>query len=245
MGFNIDSDTMIVSVDHSHNDYCVTTVEGNPAIVTKDNLEIISIFSRTKRGRRHTKTIGDNCPMLYALKGSEQLITTAKDVVKLRINFRKILNIYLSRGYQWDWIVPLPSSSNLSQLLANEVFNISNMGVVQQDLLIKITNKEALSIAKSLRIHSSDKANITSAIRGRIKKMGEEDYFQIKYINKSDRIHMKPFIFNKIPLGSPPPRKLLLIDDMITSGTSLVSAMEVIKSRYPLVKIEALTLFGS
>jgi len=36
-----------------------------------------------------------------------------------------------------------------------------------------------------------------------------------------------------------------LIDDMVTSGASLVSAEAILKQQYPDARIEALTLFGS
>ncbi|WP_249549339.1 phosphoribosyltransferase, partial [Escherichia coli] len=78
-----------------------------------------------------------------------------------------------------------------------------------------------------------------------ISKHGEEVAFQIKSIRRVKlRKHISPLIWGHAP-ATPPPRGILLIDDMVTSGTSLVNAEAILKHRYPLARIEALTLFGS
>ena len=91
MGFNVNNDTKIVTVDHSHNNFSVTTTEGNPTTAIFNGLSVTSILQRTK-GKRDKDSLGDNSPMLYALKGIGDLSTTYSSVASLLPNCFNILD---------------------------------------------------------------------------------------------------------------------------------------------------------
>lgn len=245
MGFVVDAERRLVTVDHSHNHYCVTTPAGNPAtFMPNETLKVTSIFTRTK-GKRSGDEPGDNCPMLYVMKGMHALTTTPRDIGKLCASFREILPKFQDNGFDWDWIIPLPSSSPVSLLLAKKIQKRTKRGDCYPQALVKLTAVEVLRNLEDLRISSSEKTKARQDIKRFIRLNGEDALFQIKMVRKKVRIHTNPLAWGSLPLGTRPPRGILLIDDMITSGTSLINAEAILKNRYPGARIEALTLFGS
>jgi len=245
VGFNVDAERLIVSVDPSHNHFCVTSPEGNPVEITLNGtLKVTSIFARTK-GKRDKRDPGDNSPMLYVIKGMHQLTTTPRDIAMLCASFRQILPVFTANGFEWDWIVPLPSSSPVCCRFAEKVLQRTQRGVCYPQALAKITAGQVLSNLDDLRISSRDKTRVRSEIRRFISTHGEDAAFQIKSVNVALRHHINPLTWGSLPLGTNPPRGILLIDDMVTSGASLINAEAILKHRYPAARIEALTLFGS
>ena len=184
--------------------------------------------------------------MLYALKGISGLKTTRRDIITLKENYSLILEKYLINSLDWDYILPLPSSNKLTFAFAQRVQRQAKNGFCSNGLLSKITAKQALSNVDLLEIKSSDKARIKQAIKRFISQNSEETEFQIKSLHPKFRKHIGIFEWNSschpvIPATS----NILLIDDMVTSGTSLLCALNIVKHNYPRSTVEALTLFGS
>lgn len=247
MGFNVDSTSNKVTVDHSHNNYAVTTVAGNPIVKMFSTIEVTSIFARTK-GKRQRTDPGDNSPMLYALKGIGDLTTTYSSVATLYLNYREIMaSVVLHKEPQglWDCVVPMPSSSKLSSLMAKTIVRHAGVGPVQPSLLKKVTGDAVLASLDGLAMSSKDKTALRTEVRRFIKFNGGETDFQMKSIKRVDlRCHLCPFMLGSEPLQHQPNR-ILLVDDMVTSGTSIVSAAALLSTHYPQARIEAVTLFGS
>lgn len=244
MGFVVDAENRLVTVDHSHNHFSITTPAGNPVELMLGTLKVTSIFARTK-GKRDKSAPGDNSPMLYVIKGLHELRTNPRDIAMLCTSFRKILPLYLERGFQWDWIVPLPSSSSVCCRFAEKVFKRTNQGVCYPDALAKITAGKVIANLDELHISSKDKTVLRGDIKRFIDQHGEEQPFQIKSIRRVKlRKHINPFMRGHVT-AAVPPSAILLIDDMVTSGASLISAEAILKQQYPDARIEALTLFGS
>lgn len=249
MGFNVDAVTRLVTVDHSHNNYCVTTPEGNPVtMILANGLKVTSVFTRTK-GKKKKRgdgiQPGDNCPMLYVIKSLHNLNTRRQDIGTLCSSFRQILPVFLDNGFVWDWIVPLPSGSPVCLRFAEKVKQRSELGICQPAALAKITADQVMANISTLRISAKDKASLRSDVRYFIKEHHAQAPFQIKCIKAQLREHINPLMWGHVPPGTVPPRKVLLVDDMITSGTSVTCAADIIRARYPTTQIEALTLFGS
>lgn len=245
MGFVIDISNNLVTVDHAHNDFCITTPHGNPAVLFLENLKVTSIFSRTK-GKRDRSLPGDNSPMLYALKGMHSLMTKPRDIGMLCQSFRQILPVFLNNTSQWDWIVPLPSSSSVCGRFASMIQKRTQIGSCQTEALDKVTAADVLHCVRSLRISSKDKSAINEDVKRFISLNSLDTPFQIKSIKRTKlRKYVNPLMWGSIPYGTISPQRVLLVDDMITTGTSLVCAENIIRARYPDVQIEALTIFGA
>lgn len=244
MGFVVDAQKRLVTVDHSHNHFCITTPEGNPVELMLGTLKVTSIFARTK-GKRDRNDPGDNNPMLYVIKGLHDLRTIPRDIAMLCASFRQILPAYLGNGFLWDWIVPLPSSSPVCCRFAEKVFKRTKQGACYSDALTKITASQVLKDVSAQKISSRDRNRLRIEVKRFISAHGEDAPFQIKSVNVGLRHYINPLMWGHIPPGTNPPKAILLIDDMVTSGASLVNAEAILRHRYPHAHIEALTLFGS
>ncbi|ELW9441549.1 phosphoribosyltransferase [Pluralibacter gergoviae] len=246
MGFTVDTAALLVTVDRAHNHFCITAPEGNPVVMLlPDSLSVTSIFARTK-GKRARGCPGDNNPMLYALKGMHNLNTRARDIGELCHSFRKIFAVFLNNQPVWDWIVPLPSGSQVCARFARKVHQRVGQGHYVDWVLIKRTAGEVLSCIGEMRISARDKNTLSEEIKRFIKAHGPQAPFQIKTIKRVNlRRYINPLALGQIRKHEIPPARILLIDDMVTTGTSLRRAAELLRHQYPDAHIEALTLFGS
>ena len=246
MGFSINTASLFVTVDHSHNHFCITTPEGNPVeMLLADSLKVTSVFARTK-GKRTRGCPGDNNPMLYALKGMHNLHTRPRDIGKLCISFRKILPLFLMNQPAWDWIVPLPSGSHICARFASKVHQRAGQGRYLDGILLKRAAGQVLNDVRDMRISARDKNTLSEEIKRFIKANGWQASFQIKMIKRvTMRRYINPLTLGEVNKQEMPPARILLVDDMVTSGTSLRSGAELLRGRYPDAHIEALTLFGS
>lgn len=247
MGFNVDSRNNLVTVDHLHNNYAVTTVAGNPVVKTISGIKVTSVFARTKAKRQRSDP-GDNSPMLYALKGLGNLTTTYSSVAMLYSNYCQIMSSIVQNEEAsglWDCVVPMPSSSKLAFLIAKTIARHPGVGLIESSLLRKVTGNAVLASLDALAISSKDRTALRSEVRRFIQCHDGEADFQMKSIKRVDlRCHLCPFMLGSAPLQHQPHR-ILLVDDMVTSGTSIVSAATVLSTHFPQAHIEAVTLFGS
>jgi len=137
LGFEVKDDGR-VDVDHEHNTFCVTRPVGNPTIVkTHCGLVVCSIFKRLAHKKKpKSRSKGDNCPMIYALKGKEGLYTTLSDIKLLYSSACEILANYIaSQDPEYDLIIPMPSTHQISNMLARQVQRqVSTANVLQGSL---------------------------------------------------------------------------------------------------------------
>lgn len=245
MGFNVNNETKLVTVDHSHNNYSVTTTEGNPTTKIFNGLSVISILQRTK-GKRSKDALGDNSPMLYAFKGIGDLSTTYSSIASLLPNCFEILDQVIDNSnVVWDCVIPMPSSHNIANILSKRVIRRSSASRLEYSALKKISASDAKLQIQSLSIKSKDKTRLNGYINRFAKKSSWGHDFQMKSIQIPKlRQHINPLTLDSFS-NNTPPRNILLIDDMVTSGRTLACAELAIKARYPMTNISALTLLGS
>lgn len=109
-----------VIVDHSCQDWLLTEAKGNPTIENIGGLKIYSVFRRLRLSRkmqrdRQRRQIGDNCPLIYALKLKEGLTTDITSIVKLSKSFVEITGTIARlepAGYQL--VISMPSAHRIS-----------------------------------------------------------------------------------------------------------------------------------
>lgn len=245
MGFNVDNDLKLVTVDHSHNNYAVTTIDGNPITSIYDGLTVTSIFRRTKN-KRGESDLGDNSPMLYAFKGMHGLTTQYSSVASLTKHFYEILdNFFTEKNSPWDIVIPMPSSHDIANIIGKRVVRMGVAGKFEPYALKKITAQDAQMQARDLRIASKDRTQINDFIKRFAKSNSWDTDFQMKSIAAPKlRKHINPVTLGRLSTRVPP-SKILLVDDMVTSGTTLTYAKQAIQERYPMARIEALTLLSS
>jgi len=245
LGFNVNNDTKVVTVDHSHNNYAITSTNGNPTTTIINGLTITSILRRTK-GKREKSSLGDNSPMLYAFKNIEGLSTTYSSVTSLVKNCHTILEQFIQNTeVEWDCIIPMPSSHEIANIVSKRVIRKSMTNRLEYSALKKISASDARNQLQNLNISSKEKTQLNNFIKKFAKDFSWSDDFQMKSIKAPKlRKHINPLTIGRF-LISTPPRNILLIDDMITSGQTLYCAEQAIKQRYPMANISALTLLSS
>ena len=254
-----------VIVNHTHSDYAVTTAEGNPykSTITYGAVKIknIGIFKRTYNKSRKP-SVGDNCPMLYALKNMNNLRTNFRSVYLLYIEFLKIVDLILTEECNhWDVIIILPSSSLLTKRFAERL--AKKMTIQMPDIFLlepfkKVTFEDVNSDLNYLKVNNLIKSQAQTNIRQDIKKFIKKNNiplgssFQMKAIDKKYRHHIKPFklkdLNEDIMLKLSECKKILLVDDMLNSGTSIISARsllaDLLSKDIKNIEIGSMTLFS-
>lgn len=242
MGFVVDQN--IVLVDHSIDDYAVTEArkDRSPCIgfYKKNSLSTYSIYYRTGQRRG---SLGDNCPFLYALKKRDDLSTNRKTIRNMRKEFILIVNMIkkmiINNHMKVDYIVPMPSShpyaSHLSKIIKRIAFPNA---VIRYDLLVKKENDEMMKEVQELNISGKNISIILSSIRAAAK---QNKRFTVSSIETRLRQNISPL---KI-VGNVKPGNYLLIDDLIASGSTIISAKEVIQKQENKTDVFALSLFSS
>lgn len=242
MGLNIKGD--LVDVDHSHNQLLSTGRHGNPAIqhVPKDAslLAVYSTFQRhkapnsTKRDREQ-RSRGDNCHLLYALKGKDGLRTTFGAIRRLMLDFDAILADMANQTGTYDAILPMPSGYGISRIYAKRLARRYGCKVVEG-----VFEKITMDTAKQLLSSST----LTFAERRKIAARLSSPDFSLKSIPVQYRQHFPPVVLvkNALPEGC---KRFLLADDLLSTGTTLLAARKLILDARPDAAVGAACLFGA
>ncbi|CAK3117517.1 Phosphoribosyltransferase domain-containing protein [Vibrio crassostreae] len=258
MGFDVDREAKLVTVDHSHNNFATTSVVGNPRTKLYSGLCVIGTIKRNKGANRtlkrenpREKIDGDNSPMLYALKNMDGLTTTPSDVRNLFRNVRVILDNELpTHGVAFEHIITIPSSHKLASVVSQVAMRACRRQGYQPSKLNSVLRKASGDDVKSqvsgLRIKSSDRSSMLNNIKKFIRQHGGQTDFQIKYIHKPE-LRKRVNLLSLTPGYTVDQRavNILLVDDMVTTGSSLVAARDLVLQRYPNATIYAVCLFSA
>lgn len=243
---------MKVLVDHESKEHLVTTVAGNPRRYKMKNahghVDVFSIFTRLKaasreRRDREDRLIGDNCPMIYALKGKDGLSTGYRSVREMLLVGTEIV----ARAHEASpWaddtvIVCVPSSHSIVGHVATRLQELLKFPIVH-GLLAKTSVESAvadLNQAMSLIPDYKDRKHIQNTIQ----KVSEQDVFALKYVSGRYRPCIRPVVLGPTPVENPY-RSILLVDDLVSTGTSLITAKDVLLAGQQGQNVTALTLFS-
>lgn len=248
MGLVIDGTRVLV--DHASKEHLLTTPDGNPKRYKIKNkhgeLEVFSVFTRLKSsGRNRSRVaradapVGDNCPLIYALKGKANLTTDANSVKLLVRSGRKIIESFEPR--EGEVMVCAPSSHSLVSNFATLVGKQLNLAAVP-NTLIKASVESAIQdveVAIALATDPLAKKDLVSIKR----KLGDQTVLALKDVPTKYRSLIRPFVAGHGELGEEQ-RDVILVDDLVASGTSLIGAMRALEAKYPGTRFRAITLFS-
>lgn len=234
MGINVTVDKK-VSVDSNHERLVVTGHDKNPTATKVEDMHVSFVFRRVRSKSRSN----DGNPLIYALKSLQGYTITLKEVGNLVRDFRVVLRKILSTN-QYDLIVPMPSKHGISLILAKRVVRHQKCGVVNTNFLRKKTNGEVLAELK--RIHSPKHHRELVALRKKLEKDGVKHPFSMKDVATHLRPMIHPLTSNRVATGGI--NKVLLVDDLMSSGATLKSAYDVVKAVCPDAQIDALCLLS-
>lgn len=258
MGFDVDRVRKVVTVDHSHNNFATTSIEGNPKTKKYQGMTVVGIFKRNKGANRtlrqedpKAKIDGDNSPMLYALKNLDNLTTTQADVRNLFRNARQILDIELPKhDLLFDHIVTIPSSHKLASVITRMTLRkcrrLGHPISVLDGVIQKSSGADVKAQISELDINRKLRTGMIGNVKKFIKTHGEDTDFQIKYIQKTNlRKHVN--LLTSVPERGVDNRSIniILADDMVTTGSSLVAARDIVQHHFPNATIYSVCLFSA
>lgn len=272
-GIDIDTYKRIVTYNPSHNNFVDTSLKFNPNInkgIFKSNLSALDKVAFTKGEfnnitvwsifkRFGNRTTYDGNPLIYALKGEngwkfqnkankEQFFEQVELIIKKFLTMNKP-----------DTIIVIPSSNPLNNKLAEMIVENSHGSEIINDVLLKITAESILNY-----VHEPD-----SAFREFYGESFQKKYRELEeYINKNVRVkHLnsdlilfkrhwiedrtmrtvidKTMMLNDVSYADLINNKnILLVDDIISHGSSIRESIRTLKDQYEPKKIDVLTLLS-
>lgn len=226
-----------------------------PKVISQNGLSMHSLFSRlnaTGHKRDNTRSeYGDNSPYIYALKGLDGLSVCPETAEEMLVVEKRLVGIFKKHCPEFDMIIPAPSGYSIATDLAQRVSCAYNNTPIAENYLQKASIASVLRQLDEITTDVVPNAaiqHIRKQTKIQLKEGGgdSDQSFSIKRVFTKYRKYISPITLNEsLELKTPDPQRTLLIDDQLSSGTTLLSAQEAMLSLYPDVKIEALALFGA
>ena len=236
MGIDV-SAGKVVTFNDSHELRVVTDVTRPIASTAILGFDTVSIFRR----RRSTHDVHDGNPLIYALKGKKGFTLPTQDFREIYGRAAQILPSALGMVPTFDVVVPLPSSSNVSRILAQRVVRASP-NCYLLECLEKATVGQALShmpapgaIPKRLRRDYKELLN-------NFQSLPKNSLVEMKRVKFQVRHYVSPIVALPSASGCSQLR-VLLVDDVFGSGASLLSSASAL-SAYKPTNVSALTFMS-
>ena len=239
-----------VIIDHNVKEHLITTAHGNPKKYQVQNttgtLDVFSIFTRLKqtsqqRRERDSRKIGDNCPLIYALKGKDQLTTGYQSIRELLINGRSIV----ANNFQPltnTILVPIPSSHSIVGHLTHELSTLLNLSI-NENLLKKASMQSALADLDAA-INANQSYTEKKELRNARTRIAKSEAFALKDVPTKYREVIRPIVAGP-GIAQSALQSVVLVDDLVATGTSLISAKNILLAQHPGLHCSAVTLFSN
>ena len=215
-----------------------------------NNIDIISIFRRTKLNQYKGDKDLDGNPFIYALKN--------KNGWKFEITqteIRKYLNKFISNceklQKKYDTIIMIPSKSSLNERFMNYLYDI----LKAKNKITNFFSKTKLNVAEpesfidyeKLKRDKKDTPYIINYIEEFLYDLNESDReFEAKNFDKSLLKYLNFLTRNKNVdyVKAINNKNILVLDDIYSSGTTISQAVEAIKQSYDPKSITVVTLLS-
>jgi hypothetical protein len=222
----------VVSINEGHDHLVVTEPSKNPIEYDVGIGKYITAVYQRKKARSRA---GDGNPLIYALKGINRFFISEEDKSVLHSNMITIV----SRHYgseSFDSVIAMPSSKPIAEWVGNACSEA--LGIpLERNVFIKATNANVLRQIKEI---DGDQEIIELRKALEVKK--PNGAFKVKDLSQYQRTFVDPVCMN--PFFSENRKRILLVDDLVSSGTTLKSGYNAFKSKYPDTEIDCLSLLG-
>ncbi|MCG3686549.1 hypothetical protein L5F35_10025 [Aliarcobacter butzleri] len=201
-----------------------------------------TVLTATLLKRRRTKDNIDGNPLIYALKNINGYTIDKKNLFPIIKNALKNLDTALNQK-NYDLIVCIPSSGLIVNKLSLRVQRRLPLTKISNYVLKKCINKD---IIKSIDLSTIKNKQHNHDVKEVLKKLksNQGSQFVLKEIKSNVRKY-----FNPIKISNPyllrDSQNILLLDDALSSGTTLYFAQKLIKDINPNINIEAICFLSS
>ncbi len=247
-GININTDTKTVSLTDEHDNGVDFSLVNNPVYDKYKNYDVISIFKRNKL-IDNTNTQRDGNPFIYALKGNKgwKFNITNEEIFRY---IRRFLEICKKINNTYDTIVITPSSTNINERFMEVISKQVKADNIVREFLVKITKEEIIdddliNKAQIIKDYPDNYNEIITKINRAFNRMEGADFEAkvmnkeylkyIKYIGVNNNVNIRPIMDDK---------KILLLDDTISSGNTVSQCIEGIISNFTPKSITIVTLLS-
>jgi hypothetical protein len=247
-GIEVDHIHRTVKMTDKHENLVDTSITKNPTVLTDfiPNIVIWSIFQR-KAG-----DIYDGNPLLYALKGERDYKLLNRQKVLSRIEF--IIGKFFETNNGVDVTIAVPSTNELNKIFANMVANRCENPLLIDNLFVKMSIEE---VDDCVRENNS----LFRRHYGRFFEQNYKEFLRdlgkmangIFQFHKIKDIEMRKVIEHTIKLSDEfygkyveaiNGKNILIVDDSLTLGQTIIEACKVISTSYTPKSITVLTLFS-
>ena len=236
----IDVNNKEVTFSNLHQKLVNTTITSNPTHITLHNIQIYSIFRRIKS----TDSNNDGNPLIYALKGLKGYTISKKELIKFVNHFDKILDKFLS-DKNYDLIIAIPSKYKIPNIIAKRINKKLPQSMLHINFFEKCTINDILNSFDLNIVISKHTSIVKREISILQASTNKNAYFTMKNVTDAKiRHYFKPLkIGHDIEISEN--TKILLIDDLLSTGSSLNCAKEILLNKNKNLKIDGLCLLSS
>lgn len=201
----------------------ITCPTKNPKVSSLGQVSVDSIYRRTKTGDYQR----DGNPFIYALKRINGFRISNKELYKFKSSFYTILASSLS-GHKIDFILPMPSSHPIANYLANRISRLTGATVIN-DYFLKQTTSGILNNFNHNHVEDKHKSEVLKQLAS-YQKLPANSQISLKKIPNKIRFYFPPLVLNPKYIAHTVTGSVLLVDDLLSTGTTLVSAKSLINS---------------
>lgn len=229
MGLNVIDNNVFFVEDHQKllNTSKITKPWINDVPPKGKTLKVYSLFQR-RRSNRGEKG-GDGNPLIYALKGHKEHIVCCREMVKLKPFFDHNLSVCI-KYLDFDVVVLSPSSYGIASFLFTRLVKLEVNAIFCQEVFEKVTNKDIIAQIKSNILGKQTPKNrrYYTSLLNRLEK-NPDLIFSMKDVRPQYRkgllVYKFTDVFNNEMVKN---KKILLIDDLLATGSSLLTAQELL-----------------
>ncbi|MDO6719708.1 phosphoribosyltransferase family protein [Psychrosphaera sp. 1_MG-2023] len=213
-----------VSLNETHELRLVTGVNRNPVVSKKSGLEIKCVYRRTKHGDHER----DGNPFIYALKGKRPYSITSKELFRFRPSFKQIIH-KMDIQTEVNFVLGMPSSHNVVTHFGNRVARKLGATYID-DYFAKQKIGDILANFDITAVHKNHKKAVNNVL-SKYEKLDPEQEISLKKIRNNIRHYFEPVKLNPSYENLEPNGHILLVDDLLSTGTTLLSAERLLKSQ--------------
>ncbi len=255
-GIDIDTSDKTVAFNPTHQEYVDTNDPWTPYPIYNEvnGYKVISIFER-----KQTDDKQDGNPLIYALKGKYNWFFKNPNYDYLAL-LRRFVAVCKELNEQYDVIITTPSSNSLNTEILHKIIRLIPHNLHFEHFFIKYNAQDVYEITMDGGIiHNNfayDKMILKKAIydfENSINRMNVENdgIFSYKYLP----LYLRPIISNSMSVKEDilndekinefiNDKKVLIIDDTVTSGKTISDSADALKSVFAPKEITFLTLFS-